>query len=87
MSSNPIDKFLDGISNESICTWFYYMYIIALVSAIVQFGLMAFNLMKMKNKVYALFLIILFGAALSIAVFQTLFLYSLCNRSIVRKTM
>ena len=87
MSSNPIDKFLEGVSNESICTWFYYMYIIALVSAIIQFGLMAFNLMKIKNKVYALFLIILFGAALSIAVFQTLFLYSLCNRSILSKAL
>ena len=87
MSSNPIDKFLEGVSNESICTWFYYMYIIALVSAIIQFGLMAFNLMKIKNKVYALFLIILFGAALSIAVFQTLFLYSLCNRSILGKAL
>jgi uncharacterized membrane protein required for colicin V production len=85
MSSSPIDKFLDGISNQSICTFFYYMYIIALLSAIIQFGLMSFNIIKMKNKVYALFLIILFGAALSIGVFQTLFLYSLCNRSIVSK--
>ena len=62
------------------------MYILALISALIQFSVMAFNLFRMKNKLYALLLILVTGVGLSIAVVQSLFLYSLCNRSIVNKT-
>ena len=82
---NFIDDFLKGISNQTICDWFYFMYLLALFSAILQVGVLFFGFFKMKNKSQALLLVIASLVGLGIMVTQTLFLYSLCDRAIVQR--
>jgi len=80
--NNPVDNLLAGISNESICNWFYFMYLLALFSAVLQVGVMFFGFFKMKNKSHSLLLIAGALIGLGIMVTQALFLYSLCNRAL-----
>jgi hypothetical protein len=80
--NNPVDNLLAGISNESICNWFYFMYLLALFSALLQVGVMFFGFFKMKNKSQSLLLIAGALVGLGIMVTQSLFLYSLCNRAL-----
>jgi len=85
MSTNPIDKFMAGFSNESVCNWFFFMYILALLSALFQFSYILYTAFTIKNKLFGFTISIVSGVALSIAVLQSLFLYSLCDRSIVNR--
>ena len=78
-----VDTFLQGVSNQSLCSWFYFMYLLALFSAIFQFSFILYSAFRIKNKMYGLTISVASGIALSIAVFQSLFLYSLCDRSLV----
>jgi hypothetical protein len=79
-----LEDFLDGIPNASLCNWFFTMFILALVGSIYQFISIIFLARTIKNKVYGFALVSATAAVLSITCFQALFLYSLCNRSIVK---
>ena len=81
--SDPIHKFLATVSNQSLCNWFFYMYLLALFSAFFQFTFILYSAFTVKNKVMGFSVAIVSGIALSIAVIQSLFLYSMCDRSLV----
>jgi len=85
MPSNPIDKLMAGVSNQSVCNWFFYMYLLALFSALFQFAFILYSAFIAKNKVMGFSVAIISGIALSIAVIQSLFLYSMCDRSLVNR--
>ena len=79
-----IEDFLNGVSNASLCNWFFTMFILALVGSIYQFMYMIFVVRMIPNKVYGFVLVFATAAVLSISCFQALLLYSLCNRSLVK---
>jgi membrane protein YdbS with pleckstrin-like domain len=77
-----IEDFLAGVSNKSLCNWFFTMFVLALVGAVYQFMYMLFAITMMKNKGYGFLLVFVTALVLSISCFQALFLYSLCDRSL-----
>jgi hypothetical protein len=85
-----LNKFLASISDKSLCGWFFFMYILAVVSASFQALYIMFLyvpiLMKKGSgaKLSALLAMVMALVVLSIAVFNSLFLYSLCDRSLVK---
>ena len=83
MTPSPIHKFLATVSNQSLCNWFFYMYLLAIFSALFQFAFIIYSAFTAKNKVIGFSVAIVSGIALSIAVIQSLFLYSMCDRSLV----
>jgi len=83
---NAIDTFLQGVSNKSLCNWFFIMYILALAGATYQILFILFSVFNMKNKGFGIALVVVSSIVLSISVLQSLFLYSLCDRSLSGKS-
>jgi len=79
-----IEDFLDGIPNKSLCSWFFTMFVLAVVGSIYQFLYMVYAATMIKNKVNGFIIVSTTAVVLSIGCFQALFLYSLCDRSIVK---
>ena len=85
-----LNKFLKSVSDKSLCDWFFSMYVLTLVLAsfqVIHLVLTVSGLFYMKGtgpKVAASVAIITSLILLGIAVFNSLFLYSLCNRSLLR---
>lgn len=85
-----LDNFLKSVSDQSLCNWFFSMYILMVVFVVFQViniiytvsGL--FYLKSPQAKVFALVAILSSLVAGGIGVFNSLFLYSLCDRSLVR---
>ena len=84
-----LNKFLASISDKSLCGWFFFMYVLAVISASFQalYILFLYVPILMKKgtgtKFMALLAMLMAFVVLSIAVFNSLFLYSLCDRSLV----
>jgi hypothetical protein len=85
-----LNKFLATISDKSLCGWFFFMYILAVVSASFQalYILFVYIPILMKKgtgaKFMAILAMLMAFVILSIAVFNSLFLYSLCDRSLLK---
>ena len=79
-----LEDFLDGITNKSLCSWFFTMFVLAVVGSIYQFLYLIFAARMIKNKVHGFIIILTTAVVLSIGCFQALFLYSLCDRSLVK---
>ena len=89
---DAINQFLKSIPDNSLCDWFFYMYILMVVAASFQVIMIIFqatmfmrlSFVKTPAKIGYLFGMLVAVAILMAAVFNSLFLYSLCNRSLVR---
>ena len=89
---DAINKFLNSIPDNSLCDWFFYMYILMVVAASFQVIMIIFqatmfmrlSFIKTPAKIGYLFGMLVAVAILMAAVFNSLFLYSLCNRSLIR---
>jgi hypothetical protein len=79
-----LEDFLDGIPNKSLCSWFFTMFVLAVVGSIYQFLYLIFAARIIKNKIYSFTLVLTAAIVMTIGCFQALFLYSLCDRSIVK---
>jgi hypothetical protein len=89
---DAINTFLNSIPDTSLCNWFFYMYVLMVTAAtfqvlmIISQTMMFMRLSSVKTpvKVGYLFGVLIALAILMAAVFNSLFLYSLCDRSLVR---
>ena len=89
---DAINTFLNSIPDNSLCDWFFYMYILTVIAGTFQVIMiifqatifMRFPFMKTPAKIGYLVGILVAIALLVAAVFNSLFLYSLCNRSLIR---
>lgn len=89
---DAINTFLKSIPDNSLCDWFFYMYVLMVVAASFQVIMIIFqatmfmrlSFIKTPAKIGYLFGMLVAVAILMAAVFNSLFLYSLCNRSLVR---
>ena len=89
---DAINTFLNSIPDNSLCDWFFYMYILMVVAASFQVIMIIFqatmfmrlSFIKTPAKIGYLIGIIVAIILLGVAVFNSLFLYSLCNRSLLR---
>jgi len=89
---DAIDNFLKTIPDKSLCDWFFLMYILAVVAGSFQLIMlvsqtmmfMRLSFVKTPAKIGYLIGILISIAILMVAVFNSLFLYSLCDRSLVR---
>ena len=85
-----LNKFLKSVSDNSLCNWFFSMYVLTLVLAsfqvihVVMTMSSLFYIKASGSKVFASVAIITSLIMLGIAVFNSLFLYSLCERSLIR---
>ena len=87
---DALNSFLKSVSDQSLCNWFFSMYILMVIFAVFQViniiytmsGL--FYLKSPQAKVFASVAILTSLIMMGIAVFNSLFLYSLCDRSLVR---
>ena len=87
-----MEAMLGDVSNQSLCGWFYFMYILALVAASFQAIMILYNTSKIvglkgpiSTKLIFIFGLLVAFVMLGIAVTNSLFLYSLCDRSLVNK--
>ena len=89
---DAINNFLNTIPDNSLCDWFFYMYILMVVAASFQVIMIIFqatmfmrlSFVKTPAKIGYLVGIVVAIILLAVAVFNSLFLYSLCNRSLIR---
>lgn len=87
MSDNaqlPVPDFIKQISNTSVCTWFYVMFILNVILAF--FAIMAVVFMSFVLKVnvaYKLLYFVGYFVAIAIPVVNTTFFYVLCDRSLL----
>lgn len=89
---DTINNFLNSIPDNSLCDWFFYMYILAVIAASFQVIIIIFqatmfmrlSFVKTPAKIGYLVGIVVAIILLAVAVFNSLFLYSLCNRSLIR---
>ena len=91
---DAVNGFLEGVSNQSLCNWFFFMYVLALVGAVLQVVMIIINTtMFLRSKIHASvkggFLVgtLMALVVLGIAVTNSLFLYSLCDRSLVKHSV
>jgi hypothetical protein len=90
---DAVNGFLDGVSNKSLCDWFFFMYVLALVGAVLQVVMIIINTTtflrsKIPGSIKGAFIVgtIMAIVVLGIAVTNSLFLYSLCDRSLSNKS-
>ena len=89
---DAINKFLQTIPDNSLCNWFFYMYILTVIAGSFQVIMiilqatmfMRLSFVKTPAKIGYLVGMLIGIALLAAAVFNSLFLYSLCNRSLIR---
>jgi hypothetical protein len=89
---DAIDDFLKTIPDKSLCDWFFFMYILAVVAGSFQLIMlvsqtmmfMRLSFVKTPQKIAYMLGILVALTLLVAAVFNSLFLYSLCDRSLVR---
>jgi hypothetical protein len=89
---DAVNEFLKSIPDNSLCNWFFFMYILMVIFGsfqIIQIILLTISFMrvsfiKTSQKIVYLVGIIVALALLAVAIFNSLFLYSLCNRSLIR---
>jgi len=89
---DAVNEFLKSIPDNSLCNWFFFMYILMVIFGsfqIIQIILQTISFMrvsfiKTSQKIVYLVGIIVALALLVVAIFNSLFLYSLCNRSLIR---
>lgn len=89
---DAVNEFLKSIPDNSLCNWFFFMYILMVIFGsfqIIQIILQTISFMrvsfiKTSQKIVYLVGIIVALALLAVAIFNSLFLYSLCNRSLIR---
>jgi hypothetical protein len=89
---DAVNEFLKSIPDNSLCNWFFFMYILMVIFGsfqIIQIILQTISFMrvsfiKTSHKIVYLVGIIVALALLAVAIFNSLFLYSLCNRSLIR---
>lgn len=89
---DTINNFLNSIPDNSLCDWFFYMYILMVTAASLQVIMIIYNttmimrvsFIKTPAKLAYLIGMLVAVAILVAAVFNSLFLYSLCNRSLIR---
>jgi len=89
---DAVNGLLDGVSNQTLCSWFFFMYILALIAAALQVVMIIINTTSyLRSKANAsikaafLFGTLLALVSLGITVTSSLFLYSMCDRSLVKK--
>jgi hypothetical protein len=82
--------FLNSVSNKSLCGWFFFMYVLAVTSASLQMLYILFIYVPLymkrgssKLKFSAFVAILTAFVLLVVCVVQSLFLYSLCDRSLI----
>jgi hypothetical protein len=88
---DAINSFLKSVPDKSICDWFFFMYILALLGAVFQLIMIVINttiFMRLKVPVSMkggfIFGTIMAIVVLGIVVTNSLFLYSMCDRTLVR---
>ena len=89
---DAIHNFLKTIPDNSLCNWFFFMYVLMVASAGLQVIMIMYNttmLMRISSiktpaKFAYLIGMLVAVAILMVAVFNSLFLYSLCDRSLIR---
>jgi heme/copper-type cytochrome/quinol oxidase subunit 4 len=89
---DAVNEFLKTIPDNSLCDWFFYMYILMIVAASFQVIQMIFqttmfmrlSFVKTPQKIADLVGMIFAIILLAVGLFNSLFLYSLCNRSLLR---
>ena len=85
-----LNTFLKSVSDKSLCGWFFTMYVLTLVLGtfqVIHVVMIMSGLFYIKGtgpKVIASVAVIASLIMLGIAVFNSLFLYSLCERSLLR---
>lgn len=89
---DAVNGFLKSVSDQSLCNWFFFMYILAVIGAALQVVMIIINTtVYLRSKVHAsvkgafLFGTLMALVVLGIAVTNSLFLYSLCDRSLAKK--
>lgn len=90
---DAIHEFLKTIPDKQLCDWFFFMYILMVVAASFQViqiifqttMIMRLPILKTPQKIAFLVGMLIAITILGIAVFNALFLYSLCNRSLIRE--
>ncbi len=89
---DAVNEFLKSIPDNSLCNWFFFMYILMVIFGsfqIIQIILQTISFMRVSfiktslKIVYLVGIIVALGL-LAVAIFNSLFLYSLCNRSLIR---
>ena len=89
---DAIHNFLKTIPDNSLCNWFFFMYVLMVASASLQVIMIIYNttmlmrISSIKTPAKFVYLIGMLVAItlLAVTVFNSLFLYSLCDRSLVR---
>uniref|UniRef100_A0A6C0K997 Uncharacterized protein n=1 Tax=viral metagenome TaxID=1070528 RepID=A0A6C0K997_9ZZZZ len=89
---DAVNEFLKSIPDNSLCNWFFFMYILMVIFGSFQIiqiilqtiSFMRLSFIKTSQKIVYLVGIIVALALLAVAIFNSLFLYSLCNRSLIR---
>jgi heme/copper-type cytochrome/quinol oxidase subunit 4 len=89
---DAVNEFLKSIPDNSLCNWFFSMYILMVIFGSFQIiqiilqtiSFMRLSFIKTSQKIVYLVGIIVALALLVMAIFNSLFLYSLCNRSLIR---
>ena len=85
-----LNNFLKSVSDKSLCDWFFSMYVLTLVLGtfqLIHVVIMVSRLFYMKGtgpKVVASVAVIASLIMLAIAVLNSLFIYSQCERSLLR---
>ena len=90
---DAVNGLLKSVSDQSLCNWFFFMYILAVVGAALQVVMIIINAtVYLRSKVHSsmkgafLFGTLMALVVLGIAVTNSLFLYSLCDRSLVKNS-
>ena len=89
---DAVNEFLKSIPDNSLCNWFFFMYILMVIFGSFQIiqiilktiSFMRVSFIKTSQKIVYLVGIIVALVLLAVAIFNSLFLYSLCNRSLIR---
>jgi hypothetical protein len=88
---DALNTALEGVSDKSLCNWFFFMYVLAVIGAALQVVMIIINTtVYLRSKIHPsvkagfLFGTLMALVVLGIAVTNSLFLYSLCDRSLIR---
>jgi hypothetical protein len=76
-------EFFKQISNTSICTWFYILFIVNAVFAFVAIIFVAYMSLAIKMPAaYKLVYIVMYSLAVAVPVINSTFFYIMCDRAL-----
>lgn len=78
--------FLKQISNTTVCTWFYILFVVNAIVAIVAIISAAYMSLVLKVNVgYKLLYFVMYSLAIAVPLINATFYYILCERALVSK--